>query len=93
MSDKAVIRKVAKIARLDLTDREINSFSRDMNDILKAFKVINKVPTKNVKPAFQPVDVKNVMREDRIEPSLTHEEALANAKQKDQGYFKGPKVV
>ena len=46
-----------------------------------------------MKPTFQPVDVKNVMRQDVVEPSLSQKEALANAKQKEQGHFKGPKVV
>ena len=93
MTDKKTIRKVAKIARLELTDKEIATYSKDLKDILKAFRVIDKVPTKDVKPTFQPVDVKNVMRKDIVEPSLTQEEALTNAKQKEQGYFKGPKAV
>ena len=88
-----MLRKVARVARLELTEKEIKAYSKDMEDILKAFKVIDKVSTKNVRPTFQPVDVKNVMRKDIVEPSLSQEEALANAKQKEQGYFKGPKVV
>ena len=93
MTDKKMLKKVAKVARLELTEKEIDKYSKDMEDILIAFKVIDKVPTKNVKPTFQPVDVKNVMRKDVVESSLSQTEALANAKQKEQGYFKGPKVV
>ncbi len=93
MNDKEMIRKVAKVARLELTDEEIAEYSKDIKDILKAFSVIDKVDTKDIKPTFQPVSIKNVMRKDIVERGLTQKEALANAKQKEQGYFKGPKVV
>lgn len=93
MTDKKMLRRVAEVARLELTDKEVANYSKDMEDILKAFKIIDKVNTKNVKPTFQPVDVKNVLRKDVVEKSLSQEEALANAKQKEQGYFKGPKAV
>jgi aspartyl-tRNA(Asn)/glutamyl-tRNA(Gln) amidotransferase subunit C len=93
MTDKEVVRKVAQVARLDLTESEIERYSKDLEDILKAFKTLDKVDTKNVKPTFQPVEIRNVLRKDVVEPGLTQEEALANAKQKEQGFFKGPKVV
>lgn len=93
MADKKTLRKVAEIARLELSKKELEEYSKNLEDILKAFRVIDRVPTKNVKPTFQPVDVKNVMRKDIVEKSLSQDEALRNAKQKDQGYFKGPKAV
>jgi len=93
MSDKKILERVAEVARLELTDKEAAAYARDLRDILKAFRGIDKVPTKNVKPTFQPVDVKDVMRPDTVEPSLSQKEALANAKQKEEGHFKGPKVV
>lgn len=93
MTNKKILRKVAEVARLELTEKEVAEYSKDLGDMLKAFKVIDKVPTKNVKPTFQPVDVKNILRKDVVESSLTQKEALSNAKQKEQGYFKGPKAV
>lgn len=93
MADKKTLRKVAEIARLELSKKELEEYSKNLEDILKAFRVIDRVPTKNVKPTFQPVDVKNIMRKDIVEKSLSQDEALRNAKQKDQGYFKGPKAV
>ena len=70
MTDKKTFECVASVARLELTEAEAKAYAKDMKDILSAFKVIDKVPTRGVKPTFQPVDVKNVMRPDVVEPSL-----------------------
>jgi len=93
MMDRKTVKKVAEIARLRLTEKEAGKFSKDMTSILDAFKELEKADTKDVKPTFQPVPVKNVTREDVVEPCLPHSEAMANTKNKEQGSFKGPKVV
>ena len=90
---KPDVRKVAQIARLKLSDQEVRKFSKDLESILDAFKDLERVPTRNVRPSFQPIETKNVLRKDRIEQSLTQEQALANAKNKEKGFFKGPKVT
>ena len=87
------VRNVARIARLELTEEEARRYSKDLDDVLAAFRAIDKVNTDKVKPAFQPIETINVLRKDVIEPGLTQEEALSNAKQKEEGQFKGPKVV
>jgi len=93
MMDRKTVKKVAEIARLNLTEGELGRFSEDMISILDAFKILGKVDTKDVRPTFQPVDIKNVTREDKVEPSLEQEDALANTENKEEGHFKGPKVV
>ncbi|MBN2330380.1 MAG: Asp-tRNA(Asn)/Glu-tRNA(Gln) amidotransferase subunit GatC [Candidatus Aenigmarchaeota archaeon] len=91
--DKKTVKKVAGIARLNLTEGELRRFSEDLVSVLDAFNVIGKVSTKDVRPTFQPVDIKNVAREDKIEPCIPQREALANTGNKEEGHFKGPKVV
>lgn len=88
-----IIDKVAIIARLKLTEKEKKKFSKDLKDILTSFSLLDKVNTKNVEPVFQPVEVKNVTREDKTDECLTQKEALSNTKHKEKGHFKGPKVV
>ena len=90
---KGEVEKIAKLSKLNLTEKELAEFSKDLESILEAFKDLQKVPTKGVKPSTHPLGQKNVTREDKVEPSLSQKEALANAKQKEGGYFKGPKVV
>lgn len=91
--DKELIKHVADVARLKLVGNEVEKFVKDFEDILGAFSKISEINTKHVKPRFQPVDIKNFLRKDEVEPSLTQEEALSNSEHKKDGYFKGPRVV
>jgi len=86
------IRHVANIARLKLTESEIKKFEPDLNEILNAFKALEKIKPK-CKPSFQPIEIKNITREDEPEKGLTQEEALLNAEHKEKGFFKGPRVM
>jgi len=88
-----IIEKLARLARVELTKEEEKGFEKDLESILSAFKDLEKVDTKGVKPTFQPVPVKNVLREDKVEPSLTQEQALANTKNREKSFFKGPRVA
>jgi aspartyl-tRNA(Asn)/glutamyl-tRNA(Gln) amidotransferase subunit C len=93
MVSGATVRKVAGVARLHLTEGELRKFSVELESILRAFREIGRIPVKGVKPSFQPVPVKNVMRKDSAGKSLTQGEALRNAKNKESGYFRGPKAA
>lgn len=91
--DKGLIEKVASIARLNLTPSEIKEFLPQLKEILKNFEKIKSASTSKVKPSFQPIEIKNVTREDTIGQCLSQKEALANTKHKQDGYFKGPKAI
>ena len=92
-SDFRLVRKVAKIARLDLSEKEVYKFSKDFKDILGYFSQLDKVSTIKVEPTFQPLPIKDVLRNDRVERCLSRKEALSNTKNKEGGYFKGPRSV
>ena len=92
--DSETVKRVAEIARLNLTEEEVSRFSKDLSTILEAFRIMQKTNTEGVKPSFHPIDVKNAVREDKIEESLSQSDALSNVeKNKENGYFKGPRVV
>ena len=91
MVDKKTVQKVAEVARLNLSEKELEQFQKDLNEILQAFSILEKAP--QAKPSFQPIEIKNATRKDEVEDSLPREKALANTKNKEDGYFKGPKVV
>ena len=93
MIGKDMVMKVARLARLNLTEKEAERFSRDLESILRAFKDLDNVDTASVKPSFHPLETKNVFRKDEPRPGLTQDEALANARNRESGYFKGPRVV
>ena len=91
--DKELIEHVAELARLKLTNEEIEKFLPQLKEILDAFSKLDEIDVKDVKPSFQPIDLKNVMREDKAEQCLTQEEALSLTEHKKDGYFKGPRAV
>ena len=89
--DKELIKRVAKNAKLELTDEEIEKFTQQLEGILSAFKTIDEVDTKNVEPSFHPQEIKNIWREDK--PQKWEWDPLANTKHKEGKYFKGQKAV
>ena len=91
--NKKLIVHVAELSRIKLTDKEIEKFSKELKDIIEAFSSIDKINTKNVETSLQPVELKNMLREDKKEKSFTQEEALSLTDHKKDGYFKGPKAV
>ena len=93
MINETMVRKVAKIARLDLSEEEIKKLAGELGEIEKAFAKIREVDTAQVKPSFHPVKLENVLREDSPTRSLPREIALANTEHKEDGFFKGPRIV
>jgi aspartyl-tRNA(Asn)/glutamyl-tRNA(Gln) amidotransferase subunit C len=89
--DKELMERVASNARLKLTDEEMEKFLKQLGDVLSAFKKIDEVDTKDVKPSFHPQEIKNVLREDvAVEWKWS---PLENTKHKEGKHFKGPKIV
>jgi aspartyl-tRNA(Asn)/glutamyl-tRNA(Gln) amidotransferase subunit C len=91
--DEEAIRKVAQVARLELTEEEASRLSGDLSEVIEAFRVLQEIPTKDVKPTFQPIETTNVTREDEVEPSVPRNKLLRGLRNKEDGYVKGPRVV
>ena len=91
--DRELIEHVAEIARLNLTDKEIEKFSKELKEIIDVFSKLDKVDTKNIEASLQPVELKNMLREDEKEKTFTQEESLSLTEHKKGGYFKGPRAV
>ena len=91
--DKKLIERVAAVARLDLSEDEKEKFLVELREIITTFSKIDEVDTKDIVANLQPVELKNVLREDIEKKSLTQEEALSQTEHKKDGYFKGPRAV
>jgi aspartyl-tRNA(Asn)/glutamyl-tRNA(Gln) amidotransferase subunit C len=87
------IEHIAWLAKIELSEEEKRVFTEQINTILEYFKVIDEVNTENVKPTFNVQDVTNVFREDEPIPSLSRDESLKNAPEKEKGYVKAPKII
>ena len=91
--NKELIEHVAEVARLKLTDKETEKFSKELREIIESFSKLDKVDTKGIEASLQPVELKNMLREDKKEKSFTQDEVLSLTDHKKDGYFKGPKAV
>ncbi|NLH17163.1 MAG: Asp-tRNA(Asn)/Glu-tRNA(Gln) amidotransferase subunit GatC [Phycisphaerae bacterium] len=90
--DEAQVRKVAKLARLELTDEEVKRFSRDLAAILEYIQKLNELNTDGVEPLAHCLPITNVLRDDIVRPSLGAEATLANAPDRYEDYFKVPSI-
>ncbi|WP_158057052.1 Asp-tRNA(Asn)/Glu-tRNA(Gln) amidotransferase subunit GatC [Halorussus halophilus] len=81
------VRNIARLARVDLDDEEVERFTEQFADILDYFETLDEVPE-----VERDADLVNVMREDEARECLSQEDALANAPETEDGYFKGPNV-
>ncbi len=91
MNDSVVdpkdVEHVAELARVDLSAAERERFTGQFEEILSYFEALDEVPELETDP-----ELTNVLRADEVRESLDQEEALANAPDSEDGYFKGPPV-
>ena len=81
---------VARLARLDLSEEEVDRFGEQLNAILDAVGKVSQLDLTDVEPTAHPLDLVNVWAEDEPEPCLPVEEALANAPARDGNFFRVP---
>ena len=79
---------IARLARLGLTEAEVERFREQLSNILENFQVLQEVETRDVPPTTHAVPQQNVSREDQPGASLPQEKVLANAPQQEEGLFK-----
>ncbi|MAJ16203.1 MAG: aspartyl/glutamyl-tRNA(Asn/Gln) amidotransferase subunit C [Opitutia bacterium TMED67] len=87
------IKYVANLARIKLTSDQEDRLGSQLGDILGYVKKLEELDVSNVEPMAHAVPLHNVMRADQVQPSITNEEALANAPKKANGLFVVPKIV
>src|SRR5262245_19122907 len=89
----ADVLKVAKLARLKLSQTEIDDYTAKLGSILEYVELLNEVDTEDVEPMVHAVELSNVFRRDEIEPSLPRETALSYAPKTDGQFFLVPQLL
>ena len=84
----ADVEHIAELAKLALTADEIEHYRQQLSDILEHFETLKQVDTSTVQPTASVLPLRTVMREDAVRPSLPTEDALANAPDQADGYFR-----
>ena len=75
---------IAALCRITMTDEEIARMQDQLSNILQQFEVLKKLDTEQVPPTAQPVEMRNVLRDDAPRPSLPREDILRNAPQQQE---------
>ena len=87
------VRKVAQLARLELSDDQIETYTSQLEEILSYVDKLQEIDTENVPPTTRAVEVVNVMREDLVEVNTTREDILNQAPQREGDFFRVPKIL
>ncbi|HVX50119.1 MAG TPA: Asp-tRNA(Asn)/Glu-tRNA(Gln) amidotransferase subunit GatC [Chitinophagaceae bacterium] len=91
--DSAMIDNLANLARLEFSEEEKAELQNDLQSMIAFVEKLNEIDTTGVKPLLHMSSEINVLRNDEVKNSITHEEALLNAPVPDEVYFKVPKVI
>ena len=92
-SEKIDVRYVAKLARLALTDDEVERFGAQLGDLLEHVNALAKLDVSQVAATAQVVESRNVERDDAVRPSLDRETVLQEAPQRQGGFFRVPRII
>ena len=87
------VRHVAELARLHLTESELELMQTQLSRILEAVETLRDVDTSRVGPTASVIGLENVMRDDVARPSISRDAALANAPQRDDPFLRVPTVL
>ncbi len=84
---------LALLARLQLSGEELKRFSPQLDEILDYVQKLKTAKTEGVPPTSHVLEMSNVFREDKVQPSLPTEEALKNAPDREGPFFKVPRII
>ena len=91
--DTDLVKHIGRLSRIELTDDEVRTFAGQLAAIVEYFDKLQELDTENAQPMAHAVEIENVLAEDKPCESLSPNEALANAPERDGDFFKVPKVI
>lgn len=87
------LKHIALLSRLELTDDEADLYTQHIGEILDYVEKLNELDVTDVEPTCHAVPMQNIMRDDVVKPGLDIEESLKNAAEKEDRYFRVPRVT
>ena len=90
---QAEVEKVSLLARLLLTPDELSSMTTQLGQIVSYVESLGELATDDVAPLAHPLEIHNVLADDRVERSLLRDEALRNAPKRDEECYRVPAVL
>ena len=93
MIDVDQVRKVAMLARLELSEAEEQQFTGQLNNILEYVQQLGELETDDVPPTTRAIEVSNITRPDQLEVFAEREAILDSAPEREEDFFKVPKIM
>lgn len=90
---KKEVEAVGLLARIELSEDEKELFGQQLSSILSYIEQLKELDTSQVEPTTHVLSLHNVFREDKVLPSLSPEQALANAPEVKDGFYRVPKII
>jgi aspartyl-tRNA(Asn)/glutamyl-tRNA(Gln) amidotransferase subunit C len=90
---RAEVEHVAHLARLGLTDDELTRLENQLNHILDQYAILAELPTDDIAPTAQTIELENILREDIVRPSLPVDAVLANAPAREGDFIVVPAII
>ena len=91
--DKELVKYIAHLSRIKLTEKELEKFPLQLENILAYVEKLDKVDVNNVEPTSHVLPLKNVYREDKAKKSIDIEEVMKVAPERQENFFKVPRVI
>ncbi|MFN8323063.1 MAG: Asp-tRNA(Asn)/Glu-tRNA(Gln) amidotransferase subunit GatC [Chitinophagales bacterium] len=91
--DNELVERLAELSKLEFDEHSKEGIKKDLQKILDLVQKLEEVNVDGIAPLIYMTDEKNILRKDMIQDTVTKEEALQNAPQRDSDYFKVPKVI
>jgi len=93
MLSKEEIEHIAMLARLSLTEEEKELFGAQLSSILDYMEKLNELATEHIEPTSHVLSLSNIMREDAPRDSIPREDALSNAPDRTDKFYRVPKII
>ncbi len=84
---------IARLARLEFDEKKIEEFTHQLGRVLDYINKLKELDVEGVEPSYHVLDLVSVMRKDEVKEGLSNEEALANAPDAKDGFFRVPKII
>ncbi len=91
--DREQVKKVAHLARLEITPEEEQQFTTQLSSILEYFEQLSELDTDEVAPTTRAIETSNITRPDELKPFPDKEDLLKEAPQQEGEYFKVPQIL
>jgi len=91
--DKNQVKYVAELSRIELDDKALDDFTKQLDKILKYMEKLNQLDTKNTPSTSHLQGLENVFRKDEHKQSLANNEVLKNAPEQENDHFRVPKII